>query len=156
MTLLLFLKEPIRGRSVKRVYSRAFSLAREVLDALGIEVLRVEVAKLRLVKRSDIDKEELDPDVIGLKLDRRFRFRERVDLSGYTWKYSDSYIDFIGQYKGKEVLVHLRFNIGIPKSIRKLWGDIVIGIHGEPLTIEKSKIEQKLRGLNFVETWRFD
>ena len=156
MALILFLKEPIRGRSTKRVYSKAFSLAREVLDALDIEVLRVEVAKLRLVKRSDINNEELDPDVIVLKLDRRFRLKERIDLSGYTWKYSDSYIDFIGQYKGKEVLVHLRFNIGIPKSIRKLWGDMVIDIHGEPLAIEKSEIEWKLKGLDFIEAWRFD
>ena len=154
MALVLFLKEQIRGRSVKRVYSRAFSLAKRVLDALGIEVLRIEVAKLRLVRETDLDREELDPDVIELKLDRRFRFREGVDLSGYTWKYSDGYVDFIGRYKGKEVLVHLRFNVGIPKSVRKLWGDIVVDLHGDPLL--KSEIEQMLRGLDFVEAWRFD
>ena len=84
MALILFLKEPIRGRSVERVYSRAFSLARKLLDALGIEVLRVEVAKLRLVKSSDIDKEELDPDVVELKLDRRFRALAGGDMGRGT------------------------------------------------------------------------
>lgn len=160
MALLVYFREPVKGRSVKRVYSRLFAMAREILDVLGVEVVGVEVAKLRLVKRTEIDRKELGPEVIPVKLDRRFRFREKVDLSEYTWKYSDGYVSFFASYNGERAFGTAILNVGIPKRARKPWGDLTINLHNNDKDISgiipEGKIAEALGKLDFIGAWHFD
>ena len=158
MPVLIFLKKPLKGRSPRKVYSRALSTSKAIVDALGIEVVRVEVAKLSVVRLSDVDKEVINPDVFEVPLDKRFRPMRRLDLSGYSTKYMDGYVDFLGKYKGEKVLVHLGFVAGVPRSVRRKWGDIAFDLHGDLLTevMKGSEIERKLRGLEIVKEWRFE
>ena len=154
MVLKIFLERPPKRGDVVAVYADLFGIAHKVLDALGIEVEEILTAKLRLVRKADIRKKVLPVNTVKVRIDRGFRFIEYPDLSEFSIKFSEGYIDAIVRYHGAEFIGKVWAEAGMPDDIRDADGDIRINLRNEEIGVQcVTEIIQEdlLERLNIVE-----
>ena len=163
MALKIFLVKPPKHGDVITVYSNLFTTAREILDALDIEVEEILTAKLRLVRKADIRKKVLHTEVVAVRVDRGFKFTEHPDLSEFSIKYSEGYIDAIVRYRGAEFIGKVWAEAGMPDDIRNVDGDIRINIRNEELgvhniadVIREEEIFERLKRTRKVLSWEIE
>ena len=70
--------------------------------------------------------------------------KKEPELKGYSYKYSDAWVQFLGKYGGREFIGAVFMQAGVPDWVRKRDGDlrISLGVEGPDEEVIRERLKQ--------------